>query len=715
MFFTYKKKIAQVLLGILVMQPAMLLVAPSGLGEDMIEQNHLSLQKKELALVSQFLTLPLINNDKTTLFQGILPVSTNAKLISLLNDRMVISWDDLTTQKYFSTAEFEARKSRIKLLADLQLTNKDGQNSVVRSLGKTITRAGQACFVGLASQVDVNLPVVKRRQAFIKALVDSPALLKNVQSSLRSIAAHEDTLANQIPLAPNPFEAMSQAKKMMVIVGLEVALFYAVYLFNPAGYAWLKNMAIGNGLFGALYLIGKIAQTEAAGSLGVILQNLMYLGYFTLSAVAGLACLTNYRGAGQAVLSWITKGAKTDYTIIDRVALPALCAVLCYGIFNLVKWMKKYQEEAFATAQKLSTYVKGIDGLLAYLNASAVPVVNSEYLQSYETSLSAKWQELVSKASSSSFKEDQQYSMLSASHPKVLNMTKLLGETVSDFSSAVQFYGEVDAYAAIAQLIVDTQNATNDIGAPIRTCFAEFDEESSEARIIAEDMWHPILPQAVVRSNSIILGRTSDDAQNMIITGPNAAGKSVTMKSLLVNVLFAQNFGVACASKFVLTPYKKIIARFSSVDDTANNQSKFMAEAFDVVSVLKQADELQDGEKMLVVTDELFSGTEFDPAVLLSAELCAEIALNKKVNYVLATHYKDLTALKTMTNGAFENYKVTASVDDDFVVSYPYTLTPGVGDVNVAFDIFLDQMRKQKLSNPRLEQIIKNARNRSLR
>ncbi len=714
MFLKSKKTTAPLLLVLLTVQSV-------GLLSDVFDKKEKSMistflqspEKKELTLLSQFSTMPLLNNDKVSMLQGVLPVSTNEKIMALLKDRMVITWDDITTQKYFSSVEFAERQARIKLLSDLQFTNKDNQNSIVRSLGKTITRAGQACFMGLLSQVNIAPETTKKRQAFIKALVDSPELLKKLQDQLQIIADREDTLAAQIPLAPNPLEAMSQAKKAMMIVGLEVFLFYAVYLFNPAGYAWLKNMAIGNGFFALMYALSKLAQTEAAGSLGVILNNLLLGGYFAGAAAAGLACLTNYQDTGKNVLNFITKGAKNDYKIMDRLALPALAAVVCYGIWMLFKVTKSAQEAAFKDAQRVAQVIRGIDAVHKDLASFDSPAINRAYTAEDTKILSPKWAELLGKASNSAFDNDKSYHILSSANPKVLNLIGLLPETLQDFAKAVQFYGEVDAYAAMAQLYLDTRASVNDIGEPIRTSFAELLEDIDDAQIHAHHMWHPILLQQKVRTVSLSLGEKN--AHNMIITGPNAAGKSVAMKALLANVLLAKTFGIACAESFALSPYAKIIARFSSVDDTANNQSKFMAEAFDVVSVLKQADDLQEGEKMLVVTDELFSGTELEPAVLLSTQLCAEIARNKNVNYVLATHYKDLTALKELTGGAFENYKVTASVDDQSVVSYPFTLTQGVGDVNVAFDIFLDQMRKQGVSNPRLEAIIKNARERKLK
>ena len=82
----------------------------------------------------------------------------------------------------------------------------------------------------------------------------------------------------------------------------------------------------------------------------------------------------------------------------------------------------------------------------------------------------------------------------------------------------------------------------------------------------------------------------------------------------------------------------------------------------------------------------------------------------KNVIYILATHYKDLTNLKKTTNNAFENYKVTVTKQADGSLVYPFKLTHGIGETNVAFDIFLQQMEKQGLGDEDLKRMISEAR-----
>lgn len=668
--------------------------------------------KKEFALLAQLSTSPVLNNEKITLQGGFIPVSSNEKLITLLRNKLVITADDFAKETYFSKEELARSQSRIKLLSSLQITNIDTQNSVLKSLGKTITRAGQASFVSLLAQGNTDWKVTQNRQSFIRALAESPKLLQDICADLEIIKEYEEVLAVNIPLAANLLDAMSKVKKVMMVAGFEVFLFYVLYLKNPADYAYLTSLGVVNLYFLCMYALSKLSQTEAAGNLGVFLLNMFWVGAMASAAGMGLACLTNYKEYGLKVLQFLSANKQT-YNFLDRLILPVACIAVIFGIYKLIQFTGKAGKDAFASAKGIAQLVRSADSLYEKIQTSSNPILKDAFGLDFAVKLSPAWNDLVSKAKDSTFDASAEHRFFSTSQPRILKVMSLLETTIEDFSNVLQMYGEVDAYASMAQLYLDTRATTNQKGEPVRSCFVDLIEESEESVLKAKGFWHPILPQAVVRTNTLLLGGGGQNARNAIITGPNAAGKSVSMKALLTNILLGQTFGVACAETFAFTPYSKIIARFTSADNTASNQSKFMLEASDVVALLKDLEELAPGEKAFVVTDELFSGTEVKPAILLSIELCSEIARMKNVNYLLATHYKDLTKLPEVTHGAFENLKVTASVDDNSHVSYDFKLQPGVGDVNVAFDIFLDQMRSQGLNNERLEHIIKNARGRN--
>jgi DNA mismatch repair ATPase MutS len=85
------------------------------------------------------------------------------------------------------------------------------------------------------------------------------------------------------------------------------------------------------------------------------------------------------------------------------------------------------------------------------------------------------------------------------------------------------------------------------------------------------NMGHILLDDKQVR-NPLSLNK------NIIITGPNAAGKTTYVRSLLTNMLLSQSLGIACASKAIVRPVN-VIGTFIRVTDTLGKSSLFEAEA----------------------------------------------------------------------------------------------------------------------------------------
>ena len=66
--------------------------------------------------------------------------------------------------------------------------------------------------------------------------------------------------------------------------------------------------------------------------------------------------------------------------------------------------------------------------------------------------------------------------------------------------------------------------------------------------------------------------------KNMIITGPNASGKTTILKSTLINIIFTQQFGCGFYDSGKLKPYKYIHC-YLNIPDTSGRDSLFQAEA----------------------------------------------------------------------------------------------------------------------------------------
>ena len=67
-------------------------------------------------------------------------------------------------------------------------------------------------------------------------------------------------------------------------------------------------------------------------------------------------------------------------------------------------------------------------------------------------------------------------------------------------------------------------------------------------------------------------------SKNILLTGPNAAGKTTLLKSTIFNIILSQQFGVGCFKSAHINPYNFIYS-YINIPDTSERDSLFQAEA----------------------------------------------------------------------------------------------------------------------------------------
>jgi DNA mismatch repair protein MutS len=138
--------------------------------------------------------------------------------------------------------------------------------------------------------------------------------------------------------------------------------------------------------------------------------------------------------------------------------------------------------------------------------------------------------------------------------------------------------------------------------------------ENSRAIALAEDAtqwWSNCCPPGFFVPNSTYLGTVPEDrpsspeAQDLIIlTGPNASGKSCYLRQVGLIQLMAQMGSFVPAKGAKLGVCDRIFTRVGAVDDLATGQSTFMVEMNETANILNHAT-----ERSLVLLDEIGRGT----------------------------------------------------------------------------------------------------------
>ena len=177
---------------------------------------------------------------------------------------------------------------------------------------------------------------------------------------------------------------------------------------------------------------------------------------------------------------------------------------------------------------------------------------------------------------------------------------------------------------------------------------------------------HPViertLPTGSFVPNDIHLDQ--ENAEVLIITGPNMAGKSTVLRQTALIVLMAQMGSFVPAEKAEIGVVDRIFTRVGAMDDLRRGQSTFMVEMNETANILNNAT-----EKSLVILDEIGRGTStFDGLAIAWA--VAEDLVNKNgkgVKTLFATHYHELTEL-ALTRDRVKNFNIGVREWNDTII-----------------------------------------------
>lgn len=178
-----------------------------------------------------------------------------------------------------------------------------------------------------------------------------------------------------------------------------------------------------------------------------------------------------------------------------------------------------------------------------------------------------------------------------------------------------------------------------------------------------------IINMGHIKLNKQIRNPVSLD-KSLIITGPNAAGKTTYVKSIGTNQILAQTFGVVLGTKAIIHPVQ-FIGSFMRINDILGDSSLFEAEIKRCSEIVEIATNIYKNKKNgLIFMDEPMHST---PPIEGSATTMALIEYITKMNsikLVLTTHYHEVTKI-TETNNNIRNISMTAECNDgEFNFSY---------------------------------------------
>jgi DNA mismatch repair protein MutS len=175
---------------------------------------------------------------------------------------------------------------------------------------------------------------------------------------------------------------------------------------------------------------------------------------------------------------------------------------------------------------------------------------------------------------------------------------------------------------------------------------------------------HPVVEQSLGEGffvpNSAQMGESYPDL--IILTGPNASGKSCYLRQIGLIQLIAQIGSFVPATEAKLAICDRIFTRVGAVDDLATGQSTFMVEMNETANILNHAT-----PQSLILLDEIGRGTATFDGLSIAWAVAEYLATDIQGRTIFATHYHELNELASILNNV-ANYQVTVKEMADKII-----------------------------------------------
>ena len=221
-----------------------------------------------------------------------------------------------------------------------------------------------------------------------------------------------------------------------------------------------------------------------------------------------------------------------------------------------------------------------------------------------------------------------------------------------------------------------------------------------------KDLWHPTIGYDKSIPNSITMGKKNN---HILLTGPNATGKSTFIKNLMICVILSQTIGISPCKNIKITPFYYINS-YIEIPDKEGYESLYQAEINRCYSLLKNIEYYASkGLFSFLIMDEIFNSTNYIEAISAAYAICYYLSKNNLLISVITTHYGYLTEIEKESKKRIKNYRMNLERKGDEII-FNYKISRGISDEYIALELLKKKNFASKIVNKayKIQEMIKN-------
>jgi len=274
-------------------------------------------------------------------------------------------------------------------------------------------------------------------------------------------------------------------------------------------------------------------------------------------------------------------------------------------------------------------------------------------------------------------------------------MKNLPSNIISPYFKINETYQQININNSMTDIyrIWKDENIKRDISSLLKTIYA-VDVIDSINKLLLSGTWskvaysnetlfwdakNPILKDDQI-SNPVNLNK------NIIVTGPNAGGKTTYVKTILANVILGQTIGITYSLRSKLILYDTINS-FMRVSDILGTRSYFEAEAEYCLNMINRAVEISGQNKRgLFLMDEPMHSTPPTEGMATAYAVIEYLSKLEGINLIITTHFHKLVKLEELYPDKFINLSVDAISHNNRYI-FPYKIKKGYSYLCIAIEL----------------------------